>query len=245
MFTPDMNARILDAALASPDAEICGFVLDNDVIFCDNVAQDPTTKFLIAEVPEDAQAIFHSHPGGPFYPSEHDMRQQEATAKPWGIACTSGHHSEVFWFGDDAPKAPIIGRPFRHGVSDCYELIRDFYKEVHGISLMNVPRDWEWWHKGGDLYSLGFEKAGFHEVSLEEVLPGDVFLASVASDKTNHGGIYLGNGLILHHTTAKDGFDPYRLSCVEPAARWMKFFTKVLRHEDDQIDRKAGQGIWP
>jgi len=39
----------------------------------------------------------------------------------------------------------------------------------------------------------------------------------------NHGGIYLGNGLGLHHLTT-------RLSRQESLPRWRKYIRKVLRY---------------
>jgi len=39
---------------------------------------------------------------------------------------------------------------------------------------------------------------------------------------TNHAGIYIGNGLFLHHL-------PNRLSREEPVMRWKSLITHVLR----------------
>lgn len=244
MFGVDVNNQILEKAKLTNE-EICGYIIDNTVVFTANAAADKENSFEIKNLPDNVQAIFHSHPGGPFFPSREDMEQQIAMDIPWGIACTHTRHNEVFWFGDGAPKAPLIGRGFRHGVTDCFSLVRDFYKEVHDIHVEEFARDWEWWHNDERLYEDGFTKAGFYEISKAELQPGDGFIASIRSKTPNHAGIYLGNGLILHHTCAKEGYQPDRLSVVEPAARWIPFLTKVLRHENDQIDRTVGQKIWP
>lgn len=243
MFGQKVNDEIMQAALLDTN-EICGVIINGEPVFLRNESADPQNEFLISTVPENIQAVFHSHPGGPFYPTLLDMRQQLSTDVPWGIACYSERHSEVFWFGTDAPKQPLIGRGFRHGVSDCYSLVQDFYKDVHDIEIMDVPRSWEWWANDESLYEDLFRKAGFTTIDASEILPGDSFLATIRSKTPNHAGVYLGDGLILHHTCGKDGYDPFRLSTVEPAARWFNFLSKVVRYENTEIDRTVGQKIW-
>ena len=243
MFGAEVDRIILDAAMAD-DHEICGYVLDGKVFFVENQSESPAETFSTQEVPDDAQAIFHSHPGGPFYPSKLDMQQQMATDIPWAIACTHPQRNEVFWFGDPVPSPPLLGRGFRHGVTDCYELIRDYYWQIHNIRLKQKPRSWEWWHDGERMYEDNFVDVGFFEVPMSEIAPSDVFLATINSETPNHAGVYIGDGLILHHVSSRSGYDPTRLSVIEPAARWMKFLTKVIRNENDQIDRKTPKGVW-
>ena len=243
MFGAAINDEILEAAKLDTN-EICGVIVDGLPVFLPNTSDDPETEFRIAEIPEGIEAVFHSHPGGPFYPTLMDMRQQIAMDIPWGIASYSDRHSEVFWFGAGAPKQPLVGRGFRHGVSDCYSLVQDFYDEVHGLEIMDVPRSWEWWANDESLYEDLFRKAGFTQISVDEILPGDAFLATIRSKTANHAGVYLGDGLILHHTCGRDGYDPFRLSTVEPAARWFNFLSKVVRYENAEIDRSVGQKVW-
>lgn len=244
MFGEAVDKEIMRIAKSSKD-EVCGIIQDGKVVEMPNLSNSPSDSFLLNSIPDDAQAVFHSHPGGPFYPSKVDFRQQYAIQKPWAIACFSDRHSDVIWFGDGTEKKPLIGRPFIHGVSDCYSLVEDFYQRIHGISLPHESREWEWWAKGDNLYENGFESAGFYEIGAEDVLPGDSFLAQIGSKVVNHAGVFLGNGLILHHVGSAHGYDPTRLSVVEPAARWVRFITKYLRHENSTIDRTTGQGIWP
>jgi len=243
MFGRDVDAEIMAAAKGSSD-EICGYVQNGRVVFVPNESETPENSFLIRELPETADAVFHSHPGGPFYPSASDMAQQYATAIPWAIACFDNNRSEVVWFGDGVPTAPLIGRGFRHGVTDCYEAIRDFYKRIHSIDLIHIPRDWSWWDNQC-LYEDNFARAGFKSIAPEEMRPGDAFLATIRAKTPNHAGVYIGDGLIYHHTSSRDGYDPYRLSTVEPAARWLPYLHKALRYDNAEIDRTAGQGIWP
>jgi cell wall-associated NlpC family hydrolase len=154
-------------------------------------------------------------------------------------------HECVIYFGDElGPPPPLIGRPFIHGVYDCYSLIRDFYRtnaysaisDYHGVSsilLPEQPRDFGWWDsRNGDgtvtvpktLYTDNFKAAGFRQITLEEMRPGDVFLAQVMAPVTNHGGVYLGRGEIIHHLRG-------RLSKTDVAGRWLNYVTHCLRYE--------------
>lgn len=242
MFGPEVDAEILSTAKAHEE-EICGVIVDGSPVFLPNGAGDPKENFLINDIPPNAEAIFHSHPGGPFYPSHLDMQQQYATMLPWAIACTNPRHNEVFWFGETVPKLPLIGRPFRHGVTDCYELIRDFYGQVHGVELPHVPREWSWWDDDQSLYEDHLTSSGFVLVPFEDVQPGDGVLLTIRSKTPNHAAVYLGNGLILHHLGTRNGYDPSRLSSVEPISPWTPFITKVVTLENNQIDRTPLQGI--
>lgn len=240
MFSHNVIAAIKAHALHEYPKECCGFVVDNHYLEFPNQAEKPEECFLIdakywleASNLGDIQAVIHSHPDGLQCPSATDMRQQVATDIPWGILATDGERvSEPFWFGDSAPKAPLVGRGFRHGVTDCYSLIRDYYLLEKKIGLMEFPRDWEWWLDGLDLYQDGFEVAGFSRINSSEVREGDVFLAQIRSEVPNHGGIYLGNGIGLHHLTGSEPVDMSRLSVREPINRWQKFITHWLRFED-------------
>jgi proteasome lid subunit RPN8/RPN11 len=175
-----------------------------------NVSDDPENTFIIPpEAWTDYEAdhgpvlaVLHSHPKTPPVPSSADMQGQIDSAVPWGILQSSAEGcSDPTWFGDQLEPLPLIGRQFVHGVADCYSMIRDWFWQEKGIRLPDYPRDAEWWHKGGDLYSAFFGHAGFSVVpgGIEAVQPGDVFLMKLRSKVINHGGVYTGDGLILHH----------------------------------------------
>lgn len=207
------------------------------------------TKILGKAYKEGLLAVIHSHPGGPDCPSQADMEGQLSTNVPWVIVSTDGKACTTpFAFGDGAPTPELVGRPFRHGVTDCYSIIRDYYKVHRQVILKEFPRDWEWWlpkkdkdgkiiQEAESLYSKGFSKAGFRVITDEEVQVGDVFLAQLRSKTPNHGGVYLGKGLILHHLTSFSPVDITRVSMREPVIRWQKHITHWLRYEDNQALR--------
>lgn len=232
MFGPDVDAAIQEHARACYPRESCGVVKAGVYVPLENLDPDPEHAFDFDRqvlLDPEVQAVAHSHPGGPAHPSETDMRQQMAMALPWGLVTTDGHRAgDVMWWGPGVPTPPLIGRGFRHGPSgsdgcgDCYALVRDWYQTHRGVLLDEFPRDDEWWNKGQDLYAQAIKPQGFVPVSLEDLQPGDGVLAHVLSPVVNHAGIYVGNGLILHHL-------PNRLSREEPLMRWRHLITHTLR----------------
>ncbi len=196
---------------------------------------------VIVALGDRLQAVIHSHPDYWPVPSAADMRQQQAMALPWGILAVgkdpgvkdgtgSVVTSAITWFGPGVAKPPVIGdngigRGFIHGIQDCFSAILDWHAS-RGIVHPEWPRDWEWWlHKGDqpgeDLYRAHFEEMGC--VAIDSPRPGAVFFACIGRDADgrpiytpNHGGVYLGNDLILHHRTTQKPIDPTRLARREP-----------------------------
>jgi cell wall-associated NlpC family hydrolase len=217
---------------------------------CTNIADTPETHFMISEAERwavdegRAAALLHSHTATPHpvtgqtrqpkdAPSTADMVGQAAMAIPWGISlCIESGAVDPFWFGDQVMRPPLYGRVFRHGVNDCYAFIRDWYRDVAGIAIPDFPRDTSWWEAGTegepplDLYAQGFAEAGFSRVDRNyNPLPGDVFLCRVRSPVLNHGGVYLGNGMIGHHVME-------HLSLYQPAEIWRNKLDFLVRHKD-------------
>lgn len=143
---------------------------------------------------------------------------------PWGIVLTDGKNTKVpIYFGDGVPIQPLVGRVYQHGITDCYSLIRDYYRNEKNTTIPDYPRNDNWWYHGQNLYLDNFESAGFKVIDAKNVKVGDVFLAQVKSDVPNYGGIcYSDNGLILHHLRN-------RLSVIEPVYRWQKYIRYWLR----------------
>lgn len=223
--------------------EAVGFLLsDGTYQEHDNVSADPETGAMVrpAELAKVMQAgtlraYFHSHPGGPDCPSRQDMLSQIELEVPW-IICSGSDTATLppFAWGDMLEDTrELVGRPFRHATDDCYAAIRAWGLAERGILLPDFPRDWEWWLDGeSDLYRRYFGDAGFREIDIDEVLPGDVWLAQVRSPVPNHAGVYIGDGLAFHHPSSMLASDPGRLSKREPVGRWQRHITHWLRRDD-------------
>lgn len=201
-----------------------GFLTADGFVAIRNTADEPERYFTVAD--EDwlrhapVLAVLHSHPGGKGRPSSADMKHQIATAVPWAIIVTDGTHAgDPVWFGDQLAVPSLYGRQFLHGITDCYSLIRDCYRlgqealatlpephqRIHHwpyppVTLKEHPRDDDWWNTEENLYEQGFAATGFRKIDPRLIRTGDIFLAQLGRAKAiNHGGIYVGNGLVLHH----------------------------------------------
>lgn len=239
MFDPK-NAAMIEAsrrhAMVCYPEEAVGAVTPNGYEPLRNVHPDPGRFFdcheELAPILQagDLRALIHSHPNGPFGPSETDMAQQLAMAIPWGITVCDGTASADPWFwGDGIPTPPLEGRSFRHGPSgsdgkgDCFALIRDWYRIERGVHLADWPRSDEWWKAGRDFYRTNYREWGFEPINGDTARRGDVWFMQILSNVPNHGAIYLGEGKILHHL-------PSRLSRVEPAINWRRQVCEQVRY---------------
>jgi proteasome lid subunit RPN8/RPN11 len=187
--------------------EACGLIINigNKAHYmpCNNVSTHKTDEFEIsakeyaaAEDQGDIIGIFHSHPDTTSKPSQRDIAMCEASLLPWHImSWPEGDLRSIVPTGE-AP--PLVGRPFVHGVWDCYSCVRDWYKETKHIILPNFERRDGWWEGEEELYLDNFTKAGFAEVN-DQLQVGDVFLMQIQSKRVNHAAVYVGDGKILHH----------------------------------------------
>jgi proteasome lid subunit RPN8/RPN11 len=198
--------------------ECCGLIIvvrgREKYIPCRNVAVGtehfvlPAEDFAEAETQGAIMAVVHSHPDAAASPSQADLVACEESGVPWHIVRVDGVDGapralDLVTFEPSGYQAPLVGRTFSHGVLDCYALIRDWYRQVRGIALPDFPRPDDWWNDGhSDLYTAGFTTAGFVMLGDGEPLQkGDVILMQIRSDNgvPNHGGVYIGDGLLLHH----------------------------------------------
>jgi cell wall-associated NlpC family hydrolase len=267
-FPAASEAARRHAEIEAPKESV-GIVIDDgrgdgggEYVPLENVSHEPERAFDISGEDDEryrgqVKAVIHSHclapeefdPGeGPLIagPSAGDMEQQATMGLPWGLVTVidKTSHETVLWWGDSLPVAPLVSRPFVHGIFDCYSAIRDSYRRdefgfvreyynVPSITLPDFPRDFAWWHDRDDagnlrvpqnLYLDNFAAAGFVPVGRDEARAGDVFLAQIRAPVVNHGGVYLGDGTWLHHPRG-------RLSVREPVSRWLEYVTHFLRYE--------------
>jgi proteasome lid subunit RPN8/RPN11 len=232
------------AELEAPN-EAVGFILSSgEYVPLVNVARDPTTHWDVR--PEDYAAyadaiacVMHSHcyASAEFRrpedalelgPSHGDMILQQEWACNFGLVVVvdKNAYDPVFW-GPGIPRAPLIGRSFVFGIYDCMTLLRDWYYQERDIDLPDFPREIEQIENNENLYVPNIEPWGFRTLSaISEVRPGDVLLAQLGhgATVTNHAGIYLETGELLHHLRG-------RLSRAEPVNVWRNFYTHACRFE--------------
>lgn len=225
--------KIQAAALAAYPKEAVWIVTGDEVHQVDNVHEDPFNFFRVSL--EDTvkyqrkgiTAVLHSHCNQAAVPSKDDMVTQILLGIPFGVVSVDGQSvSQITWWGEKEIPA-LEGRPFIHGVSDCYSVVRDYYR-LQGKALQEVPRDWLWW-ESEDLISRLFLDVGFVPVDAKDAVEGDAWIAQVRGKTPHHCGILLDNDTILHHPGSTQPMDFAKISIIEPIYRYLPYITKFLR----------------
>lgn len=224
----DIDSAIQHALAEFPN-ESCGFILrDGSYHRCSNISYKPESTFAIA--PEeyaqyDVRAIVHSHPHGSAALSITDRAAHRASGKEWIVIGLAGDEITTATYPPMKAVLPLEGRSFVFGVTDCYTLVRDYYELEMGISLPDFYREDEFWKRGQAIYDDNYVEAGFYKAA-GAPMPGDLLVLRIGAPKPNHGAIYLGNGMILHHLqgrlSGKDLYSDY----------FRKNTIHILRHKD-------------
>ena len=214
--------------------ESCGLLLNikgKERYFpCRNLSMTAFQCFIIdpedyikADNTGDIIAVVHSHPVTPPVASQSDKVACEQSGLAWHIV---NPKTESWGYLEPTGyKAPILGRQWAWGVTDCYTLVRDWYKEKLDIDLIDWqrPTTLEDFNKD-PMFEKCAEQTGFRELRPDEkLINGDLLFMSILSNNLNHVAIFI-DGDVLHHLTD-------RLSCIEPYSEWLlKCTGKRLRY---------------
>ena len=214
--------------------ESCGLLLNikgKEKYFpCRNLSMTAFQCFIIdpedyikADNTGDIIAVVHSHPVTPPVPSQSDKVACEQSGLVWHIV--NPKTESWGYLKPTGYKAPILGREWAWGVTDCYTLVRDWYKEKLNINLIDWqrPTTLEDFNKD-PMFEKCAEETGFKELSPDEkLIDGDLLFMSIFSNNLNHVAIFI-DGDVLHHLAD-------RLSCIEPYSEWLlKCTGKRLRY---------------
>ena len=214
--------------------ESCGLLLNikgKEKYFpCRNLSMTAFQCFIIdpedyikADNTGDIIGVVHSHPVTPPVPSQSDKVACEQSGLVWHIV--NPKTESWGYLKPTGYKAPILGREWAWGVTDCYTLVRDWYKEKLDIDLIDWqrPTTLEYFNKE-PMFEKCAEETGFRELRPDEkLINGDLLFMSIFSNNLNHVAIFI-DGDVLHHLAD-------RLSCIEPYSEWLlKCTGKRLRY---------------
>lgn len=230
LLTEQVKCDIKSHAKQEAPRECCGFILNEQRIYkAKNISTEigkfsvNPEDFLSASKLGDILAVYHSHP------KEEESRFSEydkfnSVLHNYIYILYSLRDNSFSRFDPSASNFnEYIGKTFKIGESDCYTLMRDFYKNELGISLNNYHRDTNWQSYLDKLFDSNFEKEGFIEVS--DLRQYDCILTKSRKNiNSNHIAIYLGGGLILHQP-------PNSYSRIEEYTdKHKKITNKIIRH---------------
>ena len=204
--------------------ESCGLLIDvkgkEKYYPCKNLSSYSQQCFIIdpedyakAEDSGKVLAVIHSHPVTPPVASQADMISCEESGLIWHIV--NPKTEQWGFYKPSGYKPPLIGRHWVWGITDCWSLVRDWYKENLGITL----RDWDRPTTPEEFVENPmFEKCawrtGFRQLRPDEKLEnGDLLFMSIMATGLNHVAIFL-DGDVLHHLAD-------RISCKEPYNQWL------------------------
>tara|TARA_R100000353_G_scaffold66003_1_gene51289 strand:+ start:516 stop:1217 length:702 start_codon:yes stop_codon:yes gene_type:complete len=214
----------LDHAKEQDPKESCGLLLNvrgkERYYPCKNLSVSSFQEFIID--PEDYVkadnigeiiAIVHSHPVTPPTASQADVISCENSNLPWYIV--NPKTEEWGYLEPCGYEAPLLGRQWVWGITDCWSLVRDWYKEEKKIELKDWERPLSFEDFNKDpMFERCASETGFRKLRPDEKAEnGDLLFMSIQSSGLNHVAIFL-NGDVLHHLSD-------RISCIEPYSEWL------------------------
>ena len=234
MISDKLKAEIIEYAQTAYPQEACGLlvVIKGRKRFwpCRNLAEQPgdffeldPTDYAAAEDAGEIIAVVHSHPFTQPKPSMADQVACNRSGLPWLIVNPTTQQ-----WGEAMPsdyRPPLVGREYCWGSLDCWSCVRDWYKDEWGLELPDWkrPKRSEW--DAAPLFEQLYAEAGFHEVDLKRLQPGDALLMAIGAVGLNHVAVYIGDQYVLHHLNG-------RLSSRDLLGDWLlKCTGKILRHE--------------
>jgi cell wall-associated NlpC family hydrolase len=121
----------------------------------------------------------------------------------------------------------LEGRAFHLGVTDCFTLVRDFYKKNFDIDMPDFSRPNDWKPEEDNMIDNLYEVAGFEKLDVDlnwPPRPADLLVCTVGGAVPNHLVVVLGGNEIIHHKvgmfSAKETMRP----------AWRRYTSYILRH---------------
>ncbi len=243
MLSPNAIAKIRSLAYASPQQEICGYVLRNDVFEVQNISTDPANHFkfpqeslnhiheLIAD--KKRPVIFHSHIHNVEYANDFsafDIMMLDEWGLPGFVVHTPTGHYEYY---DPSYIPPYVGREFHYAWQNCYNLVQDWYQKELRLKLPKFylehpdagqKADW-------NMFLENIEAAGFMQDHSKSIRKGSFILMTWGKTiNPNHVGVIINaeKNQLLH----QPGLGGIRSEIVNYDSRYRKLTYAVYNHQE-------------
>lgn len=227
--------QIIDLSAADPSRESCGYIYRDwvgipKVLQCENIAENPAEEFEISmedfvkvQGLDHPLAVYHSHPAASLGFSPADLECAEEMALPFYLydLATQTWHEYI----PKSYESDFLGRQWCVGFDDCYSLVRNYFRKIHGIYMGDYDRDESMSHEERGVIAHQYEHEGFVVVSNDQITVGDVMVFKTDKALPQHFGVYQGANRFYHHPIKG-------LSCEEPLSdRWFSRLISVFRHK--------------
>ena len=202
-LTNKIKSQIRKHALKENPRECCGFILASGTeTFVHECANSSFALDLFRISPKDylaasekgkIAAVYHSHSNGNETFSEFD-KFNSICHKMTYVLYSLKSNSFVYFDPSLSDFHKYIGKKFQIGKTDCYGLVRNFYKDELSINLEDHKRDKNWKSQLSELFDSKFRGEGFYEV--DSLRKYDCILFRFRKGgPSSHIAVYLGNNL--------------------------------------------------
>jgi len=229
--------KIIDIAKNNPTEEICGYIyygIDGKSNILESKNQhlhknkmfltDPSDYIRLSESTNTIVGVYHSHTIGDETFSESDIEYADTWELPIFVYSLSSDKWNSYTPMSYAPT--LIGRPFCWGFSDCFELVRDYYRAEKGVNLSDYERDASFAGSNSSIIIENFEKEGF--VKLPDnglILKNDIILFKCNTVYPLHLAVFQGKSRMIHHPMGR-----LSASCFLDRP-WTKKISMILRYK--------------
>ena len=222
---------IKNHALNDVPNETCGLVIEKDNNYqylpCRNISYVKTGMavldpfdYICASNQGTVVAHSHSHPkGGP-------SLQDNFSANINNIYSIVYSWQDNKYFVVEPKLKDYLNKEFKIPDSDCFALVRDYYRIEKNININDYQRSLEDLDGRNDLILNNFEKEGFYKVDISNMRKDDILFLAGKNGKIYHMGIFLDGDLILHHPVNSK-------SCIQNINDYYKKqIVSVVRHRN-------------
>ncbi len=230
MLTDKLKSEIREYALSKKDEEMCGLLISKNskISFykCKNISYHKKDYCLLNPIDyvrasNQGKIIAHVHSQEDRNPSFTDYLNA-AGHKIYSIIYSTRY--DKFSIIDPTLKS-YLNLDYKINSSDCFELVRNYYKNELNIEISNYNRYDKWEFDKPNLILDNFEKEGFYKVSFKDIKVNDIIIFRIGGF-LSHLAIYMNDNFILHHPEN----DKSVICELSPAL--LKRVELVIRHKD-------------